>query len=178
MSEAICLGPADPLEWLRGFVQDPPSAKLMADLQDLAERIGELEPAALELLRPDESVPDWPTGFRSPGGGIVLHELGRHSAAARWAIREAVVRGWWRYRDPVPSRAAHRAWAEEVQRATRRLLGLLRTGTPRDRMAIQQGGLLGGSPMLPARPDLDGPGWLVTVLDSLDCESVGAAWGT
>jgi hypothetical protein len=167
-SQGIYLGPADPLEWLRGFVDGATFATDVRELRDLADRIGDLEPSAIELLRPDGADPDCPAGFRSLGGGVVLHELGRHPAAARWAIREAVVRGWWRYRDPVPRRAAHRAWAEDVRRSARRLLDLLRTASPRDRMAIQQGGLLGGSRMLPARPDLDGPGWLATALESLE----------
>jgi hypothetical protein len=170
MSEAIYLGPADPLEWLRGFVQDPPSAKLMADLQDLAERIGDLEPSAIELLRPDDTDPDCPAEFRvsNDGDGVPLSDLGRHSAAARWAIRQAVVQGWRRAREAVPSRSEHGKKMQTTQEKARALLGELRTLGPRDRAALQGGGLHGGSKTLPARPDLDGEGWLVTVLESLD----------
>ena len=46
------------------------------ELRDLAERIRDLEPSAIELLRPDGADPDCPAGFRSLGGGVVLHELG------------------------------------------------------------------------------------------------------
>jgi hypothetical protein len=169
MSGSIYLGPDEPLDWLRGFIGEATSERLIADLRELAERIRDLEPLAIKLLMPDDSDPDCPAEFRisNDGNGIPLNDLGRHSSAARWAIRGAVVRGWRRHREVVPT-AAHRAWAEGVQMATRKLLGLLRTAKPRDLMALQRGGLSGGSRMLPARPELDGKGWLVIALESLD----------
>jgi hypothetical protein len=170
MSGPIYLGPDDPLEWLRGFVGEAAAAPLMNDLRELARRIRDLEPSAVEQLRPDDADPDCPAAFRvsNDGDGIDLHDLGRHAAAARWAIRAAVLRGWWRDRETVPSRAGRRVWAEDVGRAARHLRSLLRRGSPRDRMALQASGLAGGRRMLPAHPDRDGKGWLVAALESVD----------
>jgi hypothetical protein len=170
MSEPIYLGPDDPLDWLRLLIGEAASEPLMSNLREFAERIRALEPSAVEQLRPDDADPDCPAEFRisNDGGGIEFHDLGRHSAAARWAVRHAALGGWWRHRGAAPSRAAHRAWAEGVQQATHRLLYLLRTAEPHDRMALQRGGLTGGWRMLPAHPVRDGEGWLVTTLQSLD----------
>jgi hypothetical protein len=167
MSGPIYLGPDDPLEWLRGFIGEATAAALRYDLRELAGRVRDLEPSAVKELRPDDADPDCPAAFRASNDrdGIDLHDLGRHSAAARWAIREAVVRCWWRRRD-MRTRKARRDWDEQVRRATRSLLGLLRTATPLDRMALQRRGL--SRRMLPARPSSDGEGWLVKALEALD----------
>jgi hypothetical protein len=171
-ADGIDLGPAEPHEWLCGFVYRDPTPSQRIQLKGLARRIAEFEPVALALLCPVDADEDWPENIRHRGG-IVLHQLGRHSGAARWAIRGAALRGWQACREDVPTKKERRNRLATTQRSVEALVQDLRRLNPRDRMALQAAGLIGGSAMLPAHPEDDGPGWLVTNLRALD-DSIAA----
>ncbi len=163
-----------------GFIYRDPSDDQRKQLAPLAARIKDLEPGAVELLRAVNSDEDWPANIRHPDG-IVLHQLGRHSGAACWAIRGAVARGWQRYRD-VPSRAQRKRELVGWLKAAKAALGQLRTMSPHGLMALQRAvpddrlftvrvppcGQPGAAfvPRLPARPDLDGKGGLQLMLEN------------
>jgi hypothetical protein len=177
----VDLGPADPHEWLCGFLYSAPSKMQQDELLPLAGRIAEREPAALGFLAPDQGIEDWPAAIRH-ADGIVLHQLGRHSAAAQWAVRQAVARGWQRNKD-VPSRSLRKKETEKLRHAMASSLRQLRLMSPHTLMALQQSmpddrlftheiprkGASGGGLVsrLPARVDLDGKGALEQMLESL-----------
>ena len=170
------LGPVDPYAWLCGFVDEEPNSQLAKSFKPLAERLAERESEAVAILLPDDSAEDWPQEYRS-NDGIGLEELGRHSGAAKWAIRAATIDIWQRCSEGVPTRAVRKIRMKAVLTKAKALLGELRTLEPHDIMALQQAARLDRSRRmsatrwLPARPDLDGEGALLYALKVL----VGAA---
>jgi hypothetical protein len=166
-ADGVDLGPSDAHDWLCGFVYTDPTPAKQRQLRPLAKRIEQFEPAALDLLQPRDAVQDASAREDSDGEGIALETLGRHSGAARWAIRAAAVRGWHAQREDVPTRKERRERLKALDTATQTLLETLDRLGPRDRAALQAAGLKGGSKMLPAHPELDGQGWLATALQSL-----------
>src|SRR4051795_12218671 len=57
-ADGVDLGPADAHDWLCGFVYKDPTPAKQRQLRPLAKRIEQLEPAALDLLQPSDTVQD------------------------------------------------------------------------------------------------------------------------
>lgn len=177
----VDLGPTDAHEWLCGFLYAEPTQAQREALEPLAGRIQAHEERAVDVLAPDAGDADWPQEARQRDG-VVLHQLGRHEAAARWGVRQATARGWRRYRN-VPSRSARKQEMEKLRKAAIALSNQLRKLSPHSLMALQQSApddrlFVAEAPSnrkpgtrfiarLPARPHLDGKGAFQRMLEGV-----------
>jgi hypothetical protein len=62
-ADGVELGPVDPYEWLCGFIYDDPTPAQRQQFKILAERIEQSEPAAVDLLQPDNADQDPPASM-------------------------------------------------------------------------------------------------------------------
>ena len=162
----VDLGPGDPHEWLCGYVWQSPTQAQRRKLGALGERIAKHESEALQLLRIDIRDQDWPAELRHRGG-IVLHQLGRHAAAAKWAVRRAVVNGWRANLEFVPTKQETREQYVAIRNSAQSLSDVLAKLCTRNRMALQHAGLLNGANVLPSEPSEKRPDNLRLVVGSL-----------